>query len=438
MKKNLKKFNNNVGLSARRIAIEILLEVLDKSTPLDDVFNKYLQSGSYLSKMEPEDRSFCRLLVSSTLRNLTEIDFILNKFLKKSLNKSPSKVQMILRIGIVQIIYLKTPDHAATNTSVEMAGGKWKSLINAIMRNALRERDKIKIYQEESPKTPLWLTERWKAEWGENYINIENAHRVLSPPIDLCVKEDPLVWADKLNGYYISNKTVRLNNTSLISDLEGFESGDWWVQDYSSQIPATLLNIKKGDEVLDLCAAPGGKTSQLVAMGAEVTSIDGNKKRIERLKENLSRLNYTSSIIHSDVRDFKSEKKWSKIILDAPCSSTGTLRRHPDIMHIKKENDIRSLEKLQSDLLLSSWKLLSENGSLIYCTCSLEVEEGENQIFKFIKENKDAEIERILPGEVSGLKELITEDGLLRIFPDHLSEIGGMDGFFIARLKKVS
>ena len=173
-------------------------------------------------------------------------------------------------------------------------------------------------------------------------------------------------------------------------------------------------------------------------MGAEVTSIDGNKKRIERLKENLSRLNYTSSIIHSDVRDFKSEKKWSKIILDAPCSSTGTLRRHPDIMHIKKENDIRSLEKLQSDLLLSSWKLLSENGSLIYCTCSLEVEEGENQIFKFIKENKDAEIERILPGEVSGLKELITEDGLLRIFPDHLSEIGGMDGFFIARLKKVS
>lgn len=152
----------------------------------------------------------------------------------------------------------------------------------------------------------------------------------------------------------------------------------------------------------------------------------------------MSRLNYTSSIIHSDVRDFKSEKKWSKIILDAPCSSTGTLRRHPDIMHIKKENDIRSLEKLQSDLLLSSWKLLSENGSLIYCTCSLEVEEGENQIFKFIKENKDAEIERILPGEVSGLKELITEDGLLRIFPDHLSEIGGMDGFFIARLKKVS
>ena len=388
--------------------------------------------------MEPEDRSFCRLLVSSTLRNLTEIDFILNKFLKKSLKKSPSKVQMILRIGIVQIIYLKTPDHAATNTSVEMAGGKWKSLINAIMRSALRERDKIKIYQEESPKTPLWLTERWKAEWGENYINIENAHRVLSPPIDLCVKGDPLVWADKLNGYYISNKTVRLNNTSLISDLEGFESGDWWVQDYSSQIPATLLNIKKGDEVLDLCAAPGGKTSQLAAMGAEVTSIDGNKKRIERLRENLSRLNYTSSIIHSDVRDFKSEKKWSKIILDAPCSSTGTLRRHPDIMHIKKEDDIRSLEKLQSDLLLSSWKLLSENGSLIYCTCSLEIEEGENQIFKFIKENKDAEIERILPGEVSGLKELITKDGLLRIFPDHLSEIGGMDGFFIARLKKVS
>ena len=250
MKKNEKKFNNNSGLSSRKIAVEILLEIIESLVPLDDVFNKFIKQGSSLSKMQPEDRSFCRLLVSSTLRNLTEIDYILNKFLKKSLDKSPPKVQMILRIGIVQIVYLRTPDHAATNTSVELGGNKWKSLINAIMRNVLRGRDKINAYQSES--------------------------------------------------------------------------------------------------------------------------------------------------------------------------------------------DVQSLVKLQSELLLSTWKFLANGGSLIYCTCSLEKEEGENQIFKFINENKDAKIDKIKPEEVIELKELITKEGLLRIFPNHLKEIGGMDGFFIARLKKVS
>ena len=265
MKKNEKKFNNNSGLSARKIAIDILLEVIEGLAPLDDVFNKFTKHGSSFSKMQPEDRSFCRLLISSTLRNLTEIDYILNKFLKKSLNKSPSKVQMILRIGIVQIIYLQTPDHAATNTSVELGGNKWKSLINAIMRNVLRGGDKIKSYQNESPKTPTWLNKRWERDWGKNLIEMENAHRVLNPPIDLCVKKEAPIWADKLDAICLSDKTIRLNDTSLISELEGFSSGDWWVQDYSSQIPVTLLNIRKDDEVLDLCAAPGGKTAQLIS-----------------------------------------------------------------------------------------------------------------------------------------------------------------------------
>ena len=244
----------------------------------------------------------------------------------------------------------------------------------------------------------------------------------------------------KVESVFSINKApiLFLNDTSLISELEGFSSGDWWVQDYSSQIPVTLLNIRKDDEVLDLCAAPGGKTAQLISLGANVTSVDGNKNRIIRLKENLTRLKFSSKIFHSDVRDFNPSQKWSKIILDAPCSSTGTLRRHPDIMHIKGESDIHSLAKLQSQLLLSTWKFLTNGGSLIYCTCSLEKEEGENQIFKFINENKDAKIDKIKPKEVTELKELITKEGLLRIFPSHLSGIGGTDGFFIARLKKVS
>ena len=198
------------------------------------------------------------------------------------------------------------------------------------------------------------------------------------------------------------------------------------------------MNIKQNDEVLDLCAAPGGKTSQLIAMGAKVTSVDANKKRIVRLKENLARLNFDALIIHSDIRNFFSEKKWSKILLDVPCSSTGTLRKHPDIMHLKKEDDILSLSILQRKLLDSSWKLLKKDGCLIYCTCSLEKDEGEDQISRFLKENKDAEIDKIIPSEVQGVEDLITTEGLLRIFPDKFSKIGGIDGFFVARLKKVS
>jgi 16S rRNA (cytosine967-C5)-methyltransferase len=438
MKKNEKEFIPNDGLAARKIAIEILLEVLERFIPLDDVFSKFLKKGTHLSKMKIEDRSFCRLLVSSTLRNLTEIDYILNKFLTKPLAKSPTKTQMILRVGITQILYLKTPSHAATNTSVELGGKKWKGLINAIMRGVIREKEKIKKYQSESIKIPLWLSKRWKRDWKEQYPCIEKSHLLLSPPIDICVKNEPELWANKLGGDFISNKTVRLKNTGLITELEGFNEGDWWVQDYSSQIPAALMNIKQNDEVLDLCAAPGGKTSQLIAMGAKVTSVDSNKKRIARLKENLARLSFDALIIHSDIRNFFSEKKWSKILLDVPCSSTGTLRKHPDIMHLKKEDDILSLSILQRQLLDSSWKLLKKDGCLIYCTCSLEKDEGEDQISRFLKDNKDAKIDKIIPSEVQGVEDLITTEGLLRIFPDKFSKIGGIDGFFVARLKKVS
>lgn len=438
MKKNSENLHLGDGLPARSIAIKILIEVLEQSIPLDDALNKSLKTGSPLSKMQKEDRSFCRVLISSTLRNLSEIDYILNKFLTKPLSKSPPRIQMILRIGITQLLYLKTPGHAATNTSVELGGKKWKGLINAIMRGILREEENVKKFKTEAPKIPKWLAERWKKDWPKQYEYIEKSHLSLSPPIDICVKSNPEIWAEKLDGLVVANKTVRLQNVGLISDLEGYDNGDWWVQDFSSQTPINIFDIKIGEEVLDLCAAPGGKTAQLISLGAKVTSIDGNKKRIARLDENLKRLNFNSSIFHSDIRSYESEKKWSKIILDAPCSSTGTLRRHPDIMHIKKESDIRSLTKLQSELLLSAWKFLANEGHLIYCTCSLEKEEGENQILKFVNENKNAEIDKIKSGEAAELKELITKEGFLRIFPNHLNEIGGTDGFFIAKLKKVS
>ena len=386
---NLQKNNiNNDGAYTRKKAIEILVKILENNKPLDNAFEESTKKSSHFSNLINEDKSFCRLLISTTLRNLISIDYLLTKFLSKPLNKTPLKVLMILRINVAQSFFLKTPDHAVVNTSVELSGKKWKGLVNGVSREILRNKDKAKKYLNESDKVPNWLLKRWKRDWSKNYKDIFKGHLNLNPPIDLYVKNNANYWARKLNGKKLGNNCVRLFTPGLITNLEGYELGEWWIQDYSSQIPVSLLEIQNNDDVLDLCAAPGGKTAQLISLGAKVTSIDNNKKRLFRLEQNLKRLNYKAIIRNKDIRNFSTQKTWSKIILDAPCSSTGTLRKNPEIMYQKKESDIVSLSKLQSDLLDTAWDLLKEDGTLIYCTCSLEKEEGENQIENFIKRKK--------------------------------------------------
>jgi len=438
MKNSQKNNINNEGTYTRKKAIEILIEILHNKKPLDNAFEISIKKSSHFSKLTNEDKSFCRLLVSTTLRNLTSIDSLLKKFLSKPLDKTPLKVLMILRINIAQSFFLKTPDHAVVNTSVELCGKKWKGLINGVSREILRNKTKANKYLDDSNKVPNWLLNRWKKDWKKNYNNIINGHLVLNPPIDIHVKNNTDQWAKKLSGEKIGNNSIRLYRSGLISKLDGYEEGEWWVQDYSSQIPVALLNIKDKDEVLDLCAAPGGKTAQLISLGAKVTSVDDNKKRILRLEQNLKRLNYNASIKNEDIKNFSSDKSWSKIILDAPCSSTGTLRKNPEIMYQKKEEDIFSLAKLQSDLLDASWRLLKKDGILVYCTCSLEKEEGEYQIENFIKRKKDSILDKINTQEIDKKLKVSNKNKWLRIFPNSLDFEGGNDGFFIARIKKVS
>lgn len=438
MKNSQKNNINNEGTYTRKKAIEILIEILHNKKPLDNAFEISIKKSSHFSKLTSEDKSFCRLLVSTTLRNLTSIDSLLKKFLSKPLDKTPLKVLMILRINIAQSFFLKTPDHAVVNTSVELCGKKWKGLINGVSREILRNKTKANKYLDDSNKVPNWLLNRWKKDWKKNYNNIISGHLVLNPPIDIHVKNNTDQWAKKLSGEKIGNNSIRLYRSGLISKLDGYEEGEWWVQDYSSQIPVALLNIKDKDEVLDLCAAPGGKTAQLISLGAKVTSVDDNKKRILRLEQNLKRLNYNASIKNEDIKNFSSDKSWSKIILDAPCSSTGTLRKNPEIMYQKKEEDIFSLAKLQSDLLDASWRLLKKDGILVYCTCSLEKEEGEYQIENFIKRKKDSILEKINTQEIDKKLKVSNKNKWLRIFPNSLDFEGGNDGFFIARIKKIS
>lgn len=436
---NLQKNNiNNDGAYTRKKAIEILVKILENNKPLDNAFEESTKKSSHFSKLINEDRSFCRLIISTTLRNLISIDYLLTKFLSKPLNKTPLKVLMILRINVAQSFFLKTPDHAVVNTSVELSGKKWKGLVNGVSREILRNKDKAKKYLNESDKVPNWLLKRWKRDWSKNYKDIFKGHLNLNPPIDLYVKNNANYWARKLNGKKLGNNCVRLFTPGLITNLEGYELGEWWIQDYSSQIPVSLLEIQNNDDVLDLCAAPGGKTAQLISLGAKVTSIDNNKKRLFRLEQNLKRLNYKAIIRNKDIRNFSTQKTWSKIILDAPCSSTGTLRKNPEIMHQKEERDIVSLSKLQSDLLDTAWDLLKKDGTLIYCTCSLEKEEGENQIENFIKRKKNSLLDEINTSEIDKRLSVSDQNKWLRIFPNSLNYEGGNDGFFIARIKKIT
>ena len=436
---NLQKNNiNNDGAYTRKKAIEILVKILENNKPLDNAFEESTKKSSHFSNLINEDKSFCRLLISTTLRNLISIDYLLTKFLSKPLNKTPLKVLMILRINVAQSFFLKTPDHAVVNTSVELSGKKWKGLVNGVSREILRNKVKAKKYLNESDKVPNWLLKRWKRDWSKNYKDIFKGHLNLNPPIDLYVKNNANYWARKLNGKKLGNNCVRLFTPGLITNLEGYELGEWWIQDYSSQIPVSLLEIQNNDDVLDLCAAPGGKTAQLISLGAKVTSIDNNKKRLFRLEQNLKRLNYKAIIRNKDIRNFSTQKTWSKIILDAPCSSTGTLRKNPEIMYQKKESDIVSLSKLQSDLLDTAWDLLKEDGTLIYCTCSLEKEEGENQIESFIKRKKNSLLDEINTSEIDKKLNVSNQNKWLRIFPNSLNYKGGNDGFFIARIKKIT
>ncbi|MBS23809.1 MAG: 16S rRNA (cytosine(967)-C(5))-methyltransferase [Candidatus Marinimicrobia bacterium] len=436
---NLQKNNiNNDGAYTRKKAIEILVKILENNKPLDNAFEESTKKSSHFSKLINEDKSFCRLLISTTLRNLISIDYLLTKFLSKPLNKTPLKVLMILRINVAQSFFLKTPDHAVVNTAVELCGKKWKGLVNGVSREILRNKDKAKKYLNESDKVPNWLLRRWKRDWGKNYDEIVTGHLNLNPPIDLYVKNNTNYWARKLNGKKLGNNSIRLFTPGLISNLEGYEQGEWWIQDYSSQIPVSLLEIQNNDDVLDLCAAPGGKTAQLISLGAKVTSIDNNKKRLFRLEQNLKRLEYKAIIKNKDIRNFSTKKTWSKIILDAPCSSTGTLRKNPEIMHQKKESDIVSLSKLQSDLLDTAWDLLKEGGTLLYCTCSLEKEEGEHQVENFIKRKKNSLLDKINNNEIDKKLNVSGQNKWLRIFPNSLNYEGGNDGFFIARIKKIT
>src|SRR5476649_2060547 len=430
------------GLAARRIAADILDGVLRRKIALDEQLSgKAVHPG--LTALADRDRALMRRLTATVLRRLGTLRHLLGGFLDKGFPSDAPRAETILLIGAAQILWLEVPDHAAVDLSVRLAqadrrAARYAGLINAVLRRVTQSKTAA-LANISTRDTPKWLVARWTKRYGAETARAIAAANGHEPALDLTVKFDAESWAERLRGRVLPTGTVRTIAHGAISLLPGFSEGAWWVQDAAASIPARLLGDVRGLDVADLCAAPGGKTAQLAYAGACVTAIDRSAGRLMRLSENLTRLSLQAQTVAADVLEWQSGP-FDAALLDAPCSSTGTIRRHPDVPWLKSESDLAALTSLQQRLLDRAVDLLKPGATLVYCVCSLEPEEGVNQIDALLARNSGVVRKPITPQEAFGHAEFLTADGDLRTLPLHLPDPdprwGGLDGFYAARLVK--
>ena len=436
-----------VGLPARRAAVELLAAVLQRKQVLDDVLGRSLERGAMFD-LAARDRALARAIVAASLRQKGELDRVLFTFLGRGLPDKSGTLYPILLAGAAQLIFLKTPPHAAIDLAVTLAqydpkAKRYDKLVNAVLRRVANEGEAIASALDAARvNTPDWLWSRWVSYWGEARAHAIAQANLIEPPLDLTVKNNPALWAERLSGRVLVTGSVRLLPKGRIESLASYDEGAWWVQDVAASLPAKLLGHVAGQPVADLCAAPGGKTAQLVLGGASVIAVDNSKTRLKLLAENLKRLHLEAELVEADAASWQPGGLFDAVLLDAPCSSTGTIRRHPDIPYVKSAKDIEALAALQARLLDNAARLVRPGGKLVYSTCSLEPEEGEAQIAAFLTRNAAFSIDPISPAELYGQAQWIEPSGCLRTFPYELkldsAEWSGMDGFFAARLVRGS
>jgi 16S rRNA (cytosine967-C5)-methyltransferase len=435
------------GLAARRVAADILDGVLHKRRTLDDQLEGAAAHPG-LKTLSDRDRALMRRLVATILRRLGTLGHVLSRLLDRGIPTDAPRAQSALLIGAAQILWMDVPDHAAVDLSVRLVqsdrrAAKYAGLVNAVLRRCAREgQPLIDEVQAQALDIPPWLMARWIAHYGEvtaRAIALALSHE---PSLDLTVKSDAAQWAARLHGETLSTGTVRTLLHGPVTMLPGFTDGQWWVQDAAAALPARLFGDVNGKAIADLCAAPGGKTAQLVHGGGTVTAVDRSPARLARLRENLARLGLEAETVVADAAEWqgKGNAAFDAVLVDAPCSSTGTIRRHPDVAWLKQEADIGALTALQQRLLHHAVVLLKPGGTLVYCTCSLEPEEGEQAIAALLAAQSGVRRVPVEAAEVAGLAEIITQDGDLRTLPHHLPHhdprLVGLDGFYAARLTK--
>jgi 16S rRNA (cytosine967-C5)-methyltransferase len=436
------------GLAARRIAADILDGVLHKHRTLDEQLDGAAAHPG-LKNLADRDRALMRRLVATILRRLGTLGHVLSRLLDRGIPTDAPRAQSALLIGAAQILWMDVPDHAAVDLSVRLVqsdrrAAKYAGLVNAVLRRCAREgQPLIDEVKSQTLDVPPWLMARWIAHFGEAVARDIAAAIGQEPSLDLSVKSDPGQWATRLHGETLPTGSVRTLLQGSVTMLPGFSEGHWWVQDAAAALPARLFGDVAGKAIIDLCAAPGGKTAQLAHAGARVTAIDRSPSRMARLRDNLARLALDAEMVVADGADWldrNHDRGFDGILVDAPCTSTGTIRRHPDVGWLRQESDIAPLAALQKRLLQKAAALLRPGGTLVYCTCSLEPEEGERAVSALLATEPAMRRVPIEAGEVAGLSELLTAEGDLRTLPCHLPHVdprlGGLDGFYAARLVK--
>jgi len=425
---------------ARGAALGLLRAVLERGHPLDEA----LVQSKPLAGLDARDRAFARRLVTTVLRRRGQIDALLDRCLDRPLKPQLAGLRNLLRLGAAQLAFLDTPAHAAVSTTLALAQrpplAGYKGLINAVLRRLAREADALVAAQDAARlNTPDWLWTSWCAAYGEATARrIVTAH-LADPPFDLTLRDPGQAadWAAELGADVLPGGSLRLAAAPRgVSALAGYAEGAWWVQDAAAALPARLLGNVAGRRVIDLCAAPGGKTAQLAAAGARVTAVDISPARVARIAENLQRLQLVAETVTADAADWRPPAPAEAVLLDAPCSATGTIRRHPDIAWLKTPADVAALAALQARLLHSAIEMVAPGGLVVYATCSLQPEEGPQRIAALLASRDDLTREPVAPQELGDFAALITPDGDLRSLPCHLAERGGLDGFYACRLRR--
>ena len=412
------------ALLARAAALKMLGAALSGRGGLDEA----LSAGGQ-GRLAPQDRAFARALVMAALRHLGPIDRALDPRLKR---EPPAGIRDLLRLGIAQAFYLDTPAFAAVDTTVALAPQRLRGLVNAVLRGQLRDGPPT---SDPEALAPAWLFARWRAAFGQDAALAMAAQIAQEPAADLSPRgEVEPAMIEALEAERLPGGTLRTRKRGDVAAWPGYAQGAWWVQDAAAALPARLLDPAPGQTVLDLCAAPGGKTLQLAAAGARVTALDRSASRLRRVATGLARTGLTAEIIEADAAAWPDKRAFDRVLLDAPCSATGTFRRHPDVLWNVRPGDVATLVGVQSALLSSAAGRVARSGTLVYSVCSLEPEEGEGQVRAFLSAHGDFTLDAIAPGEGGSPVVSLAPEGWLRILPHHMD--GGLDGFFIARFKR--
>lgn len=416
--------NDITGLPARLAALKLLDAVLRRGEPMDGV------APNATHGLAPPDRALAIAIANEVCRHLVDLDALIDNAMAEPI-ASDVKARMVLRIALVQALVLKTPQHAAIATALPLVNGGPRRLVHGVFGALMRANATLPA----TPTLPSTVQERWQRAWGDQVVDAASQSLAAAPPLDLTIADPAATvhWCEQLGGRSLFPGHVRIERGENVARLSGYDLGAWWVQDLAAALPARLLGPGGGRSVVDIGAAPGGKTMQLASAGWQVTALDASARRLERLQSNLDRTGLSAELVRGDGRVMPVDREWDAALIDAPCTATGIFRRHPDVIHRVGDDDIANRAGLQALMLDAATGVVRTGGTIVYATCSLEPEEGETVIADFLARHPYWRIDPVSSAELPhGIA--VADEGWVRILPTLLADAGGIDGFFMVRL----